>query len=74
MTFRSFTPLLSIAGQGKEFTLLGLCYCGSSLHEHGFKQQSHEARDKMGKKVKGETLVLPGDIRRLKPNTELGLG
>lgn len=44
------------------------------LHEHELKQQSHETRDKMGKKVKGETLVLPGGIRKLKPNTGPGLG
>lgn len=53
VTFTLYTPLLSIAGQGEEFSVLGVCFCGSDLHEHGSKQQPHKARDKMGKDGKG---------------------
>lgn len=75
MTFRTFTPLLSIAGQGKKFSLVGACFRGSNLHELGSKLQPHKARDKRGKKVKGENFsVLPGGMKRLKPNTGLQVG
>lgn len=39
------------------------------------KNNSHKARQKMGKKVKGETFsVLLRSKNRLKPNIGLGLG
>lgn len=57
---------------GQEVHLLGVSFYSSNLHERESKQR-HKAREKMEKKMKGETFsVPPGGMSRLNPNAGPG--